>query len=354
MSLFPNQWEQAARIQSDLRLGLPVILTGPGGPMTVAAVESLSDERFQALRAMGPAHIAITERRARVLNTMVYDGDIARIALPGDADHWWVKALADPSRDLDHPAKGPFLSLRDGSADVERSALHLCKLARLLPAAIIVPGSHLAAPHLSFECSHGIEPQVALSHIVASRVPLSSARNTKLHVFGHGADFADHYAVEIGEPSRGSPVLCRLHSACLTGDTFGSLKCDCGAQLQAALHQIANEGSGVLLYLNQEGRGIGLANKLRAYALQDQGFDTVEANHRLGFEDDERNLAIGAQILKEMGFSEARLMTNNPAKVARLEENGIRVMERVPHQYGETDDNAAYLATKANKSGHIL
>ena len=140
----------------------------------------------------------------------------------------------------------------------------------------------------------------------------------------------------------------------MTGDILGSLKCDCGPQLKAALDHIAVEGSGVLLYLNQEGRGIGLANKMRAYALQDQGFDTVEANHRLGFEDDERDLAIGAHILRQMGFSQTRLMTNNPAKVQRMQETGIDVVERVAHHYGHTDENAGYLATKAEKSGHIL
>jgi GTP cyclohydrolase II len=160
--------------------------------------------------------------------------------------------------------------------------------------------------------------------------------------------------VEIGRPDRGAPVLTRLHSACFTGDLLGSLKCDCGPQLRGALAQIGAEGAGVLLYLNQEGRGIGLANKMRAYALQDQGFDTVEANHRLGFEDDERDFRIGADILRRMGFATARLMTNNPAKVAMLEASGIAVAERVPLAVGRGPLNAAYLDAKAAKSGHLL
>jgi GTP cyclohydrolase II len=148
-------------------------------------------------------------------------------------------------------------------------------------------------------------------------------------------------------------VLTRLHSACFTGDLMGSLKCDCGPQLRAALAQMGTEGDGVLLYLNQEGRGIGLANKMRAYSLQDQGFDTVEANHRLGFEDDERDFRLGAQILKELEFSAARLLTNNPRKVQMLQDNGIDVVERVPLHVGENRHNQAYLATKIAKSGHL-
>jgi GTP cyclohydrolase II len=146
----------------------------------------------------------------------------------------------------------------------------------------------------------------------------------------------------------------RLHSACFTGDVLGSLKCDCGPQLHAALARIAEEGAGVLLYLNQEGRGIGLANKMRAYSLQDQGFDTVEANHRLGFEDDERDFRIGADILRRMGFSSVRLMTNNPAKVAMMESCGLKVVERVPLKVGLNPLNEGYLDVKAKKSGHIL
>ena len=150
------------------------------------------------------------------------------------------------------------------------------------------------------------------------------------------------------------PVLTRLHSTCFTGDVLGSLKCDCGPQLNSALKQISEHGSGLLLYLNQEGRGIGLANKMRAYSLQDEGFDTVDANHRLGFEDDERDYRIGAEILKSLGFSKVNLLTNNPHKVSMLEENGITVAERLPLKTGKTDLNEKYLATKAKKSGHIF
>ena len=160
--------------------------------------------------------------------------------------------------------------------------------------------------------------------------------------------------MEYGEIDRNFPVLVRIHSACFTGDVLGSLKCDCGAQFSEAMLQINKNSSGVLIYLNQEGRGIGLANKMRAYALQDEGFDTVEANHRLGFEDDERNFQIGASILKELKISSIRLMTNNPNKIKLLEENGINVSERLALIIEENKFNAHYLGTKAKKSGHLL
>ena len=160
--------------------------------------------------------------------------------------------------------------------------------------------------------------------------------------------------MEYGDIDRNFPVLVRIHSACFTGDVLGSLKCDCGAQLSEAMLQINKNSSGILIYLNQEGRGIGLANKMRAYALQDEGFDTVEANHRLGFEDDERDFQIGASILKELKISSIRLMTNNPNKIKLLEENGVNVAERLALIVEENELNAHYLGTKAKKSGHLL
>ncbi len=193
-----------------------------------------------------------------------------------------------------------------------------------------------------------------MAEVARARVPLALAEDAQLRVFRTADSGEEHYAVEVGRLHRPGPVLARLHSACFTGDVLASLKCDCGAQLAAALVQIGAEGAGILLYLNQEGRGIGLANKLRAYALQDQGFDTVEANHRLGFEDDERDFRVGAEMLKAMGVTSVRLMTNNPAKIDRMQAAGVTVSERVPLKVGHTAENAAYLATKAAKSGHLL
>jgi GTP cyclohydrolase II len=236
------------------------------------------------------------------------------------------------------------------------------KSARLLPAIVV---QDIAEPAV-FAAEHGltvldagmVDAALALSSpmnaVVNARVPITAAEKTRLHVFRPDDGGEEHYAIEIGNPSRDEPVLARLHSACFTGDVMGSLKCDCGPQLNAALAQMGEEGAGVLLYLNQEGRGIGLTNKMRAYSLQDQGFDTVEANHRLGFEDDERDFRIGASLLRKLGFSATRLMTNNPNKIKMMEQNGITVTERVPLKVGENAHNTNYLATKAAKSGHLL
>jgi len=192
-----------------------------------------------------------------------------------------------------------------------------------------------------------------LDRVVGAKLPMAAGRG-RLEIFRPDDGGEEHYAVQVGLPDRAAPVLVRLHSACFTGDVLGSLKCDCGPQLQGALGQMGSEGAGVLLYLNQEGRGIGLANKMRAYDLQDQGFDTVEANHRLGFEDDERDFRLGAGILRKMGIKSVRLMTNNPAKIAMMQAQGIEVVERVPLHVGQTAENADYLAVKAAKSGHLL
>lgn len=358
MTLVPTPLERIARARTDLRLGLPIVLCN--GPLSavVLAADGVSPERLQAVLSLGPAVLAVTARRAQTLNARAYDGDLARIALPDDVDATWIAAMADPAGDLNRPMKGPFSSLREGPADFHRAALLLAKAAWLLPAVVIVEIPEAKLDGLTHLELHGLEQALSApvmhEKVVSGRVPLALAEAGRVHVFRPGNGGEDHVAIEIGQPSRKTPVLARLHSACFTGDVLGSLKCDCGAQLHSALHQMGKAGSGVLLYLNQEGRSIGLANKMRAYSLQDQGFDTVEANHRLGFEDDERDFRTGADILKHLGFSGVRLLTNNPAKVTMLEEQGIEVAERVPLKVGRTSENTGYLDVKATKSGHIL
>ncbi len=359
MTLGPTPVETLARAKGDLRMGVPVVLAEGGQAALVVAVETLGAARLDALRRVGMPELAITQRRAETLKARAYDGDLARLVVPPDADLKWLRAMADPVDDLAMPMKGPFTTLRDGPAALHRSGLALAKAAHLLPAVLVVRldnGLALAAQQgLTFVPDAGahLHHQSPQHEVSAARVPLQVSQAGRVHVFRPADGSEEHYAIEIGRPDRSLPVLTRLHSACFTGDVLGSLKCDCGPQLHAALAQMAASGAGVLLYLNQEGRGIGLANKMRAYALQDQGFDTVEANHRLGFEDDERDFRIGADILRRMGFSAVRLMTNNPRKIAMMADCGLTVTERVPLHAGQTPQNAGYLATKVAKSGHL-
>ena len=341
-----------ARARSDLRIGLPVVVDD----VFAAAVETVTPARATAL-VQRNAVLAITARRAETLRMSVYDGDLARIAMEGDASVDWMRAVADPSLDLAAPLKGPFRTARGGDVAPHRAALRLAKSAQLLPAVLVAPAvesSHDVVRLSVAEIDAHLRDASPMRRVVSGRVPLRAAAAGRVHVFRPEDGGIEHYAVEIGRPAREGAPLVRLHSACFTGDVLASLKCDCGPQLDAALAAMGQAGEGVLLYLNQEGRGIGLANKMRAYSLQDQGFDTVEANHRLGFEDDERDFRFGADILASLGFREIRLMTNNPAKVTMMQNCGIRVAERVPLLVGQNPLNARYLDTKAAKSGHIL
>ena len=359
--------EKVSRARADLRIGAPIALTSASGGALVIAAETIGAGRLAQLRGLGPQalDLAISHRRAETLRARAYDGSLARIELDETATEDWVLATADPSRDLATPLKGPYRTRREGSAELHALALRLTKQARLLPAAVVAVWDDAeAVRRMAAEAGLAVldeimvrraaETPVTLRRVSAARVPTRFAPAGRVHVFRPDDGGEEHYAVEIGKPDRAAPVLVRLHSACFTGDVIASLKCDCGPQLAAAMDQIAATKAGLLLYMNQEGRGIGLANKIRAYALQDQGYDTVEANHRLGFEDDERDFRLGAEMLKELGFRSVRLMTNNPAKVATMEASGIDVAERVPLQVGRTPENAAYLAAKAAKSGHLF
>lgn len=362
MNLGPDIVERLNRARADLRMGVPVVILSGGQGVLAVAAEALSPNRFAAMKALGSLALVITARRAETLKARAYDGDVARLVVPRDRTAAWVAAIADPAGDLLNPMKGPFESVRDGDATLARAAIALVKSARLLPAVLLAPAADavgLAAAEgltlIDWDVAAPELTRTSVFHpVISARLPMAAAKSGRLHVFRPKNGGEEHYVIEIGKPPRDHPVLARLHSACFTGDILGSLKCDCGPQLHAALAQMGDEGGGVLLYLNQEGRGIGLANKMRAYSLQDQGFDTVEANHRLGFEDDERDFRIGAGLLQRLGFNAVRLLTNNPAKIQMMEAMGVSVTERVPLKVGHTRHNQAYLATKAAKSGHLL
>ena len=360
MTIAPSPREEIARALGDLRIGIPILLTSGADEVIALAVETARDKRIAAMQDLAGVVLAITERRAITLKARPYDGDIARIELPRHANGAWIRAIADPSMDLDRPMRGPLRSVRGGSAELSRAAVELARKARLLPSVLVAPAKHvsnrsvldgLTAVQLSeFKKQRSAE----ICYVGRAKLPLECSAASQIHLFRIADGSEEHCAIEIGSPPRNEAVLTRIHSACFTGDVLLSLKCDCGPQLRAAFKRMAEEGGGVLLYLNQEGRGIGLANKIRAYTLQDQGFDTVEANHRLGFEDDERDFRAGADILHWLGFTECRLMTNNPSKANLLAAQGIAVTERIPLVCGRTAFNDAYLRVKAEKSGHIL
>ena len=361
--LGPTDQEILMRARADLRLGIPIVLTNQENDAVVAPLDVLNQTRLDQLKSIDDnSFILITARRAQTLKCPVYEGNFARIEVGQSAKISSLKAIADPSLDLKNPLKGPFDILREKPLKLETEVLWLLKSAQLLPAAIISKinnGENFAAKnnltYLQTEQLMNLAmSSESISDAITAEVPTARAESTQFHIFRPALSGEEHYAMEIGKINRDRPILVRIHSACFTGDVLGSLKCDCGPQLHAATKMINDQGGGLLIYLNQEGRGIGLANKIRAYSLQDQGFDTVEANHRLGFEDDERDFQLGATILKEMRISNIRLITNNPSKINTMNKFNINVTERIPLKVGHNKNNLKYIETKAKKSGHLM
>ena len=260
-------------------------------------------------------------------------------------------ALADPQFDLATPLKGPFRAIPLSAPQPAAAALRLARIAGVLPAFFLRNGD--AEVSIAAHAIDAHEDAARLSIAARARLPVAGAEHAEIVAFRTPEQPGEHVALLIGQP-HGRPPLVRLHSECLTGDMLGSLKCDCGPQLHAAVERIAADGWGVLLYLRQEGRGIGLVNKLRAYALQDQGFDTVDANTRLGFAVDARDYRVAARMLDLLGQRTIRLLTNNPLKLAQLGAAGIVVAERVPHHLPPNPHNARYLDTKRDRTGHQL
>jgi len=336
-----------------LRAGRPLRIDGPC-PTAVLAVETASQQLLDLLDPEQDARLLISGERAAALN-LSNERDAADPGAPvvlGHAD--WLDAgtalaIADPGRDLDRAPMGPLHPVTPDCLQTGRAALDLARSAGLLPALwLLDPG--VAQLAISVE---DIERDASVEILARAKLPLDDMPPTQIVAFRASDDGQEHVALVVGAFG-GKPPLVRLHSECLTGDVFGSLKCDCGPQLKEALYIIGQSGGGVLLYLRQEGRGIGLANKIRAYALQDRGLDTVDANQRLGFADDERDYGHAAAILRALGVDTVRLLTNNPSKVEGLEAAGIKVAERVPHHMPANPHNADYLATKRKKSGHLL
>ena len=355
------------RAIADLRRGgFAVVRCEAGDALLVQAAEAVTPQSLERVATLSGAVplLVLTAQRAAALK--IADGSQGVIALdivegtPAQA----VRDIADPASAISFrlpPHRQPDGSLQGCCL----AAVRLTKLARLLPAALAAPLT--VADPVAWAQSHSLlvvdadeiidydrRAARSLKPVSQARVPLAGAEDARIVAYRPRDGGIEHLAIVIGEPKTDSPVLVRLHSECFTGDLLGSLRCDCGDQLRGAIAAISEAGSGVLIYLAQEGRGIGLVNKLRAYQLQDDGADTIDANEQLGFDADERVYLPAAQILRDMGFTRVRLLTNNPAKVEALAACGIEVAERVPHAFPATAHNEKYLATKATRSGHLF
>ena len=357
------------RAVSELRRGRIVAVRGGGGAAAlVLAAEAVTPQALEELEEMAGTGLvlAITARRASVLALRESPAKVVTLTMVDGLSAETARDLADPLSDL--PVPPPFdLTVADAPAfSCDSAAVGLTKLARLLPAAVTATVVDPEADDLAawtarhklllvdagdvFQYEHTAARR--LRPVSEARVPLADAVETRIIAFRPIDGGLENLAMVIGEPDPGEAVLTRLHSECFTGDLLGSLRCDCGDQLRGAIQEIAANDGGVLLYLAQEGRGIGLVNKLRAYELQDRGFDTMDANEQLGFDADERVYLPAARMLRHLGFNRIHLLTNNPDKVTALAQCGVVVEKRVPHAFPSNKHNETYLRTKAVRGGH--
>ena len=340
-----------ARAIDALRRGWPVAVDG----LNFLAVETAAPDTLAEFDRSGLSDLLISGQRAVTLKLANQREGVPAgpVRIRRDRGQGVAEALtiADPALDLAFPLKGPFQALPLEAPAAGAAALRLARLAGLLPALFV--GGALAEAQVASSDLDSFGSGRDLRIVSRARLPTRFSVKAEIVAFRTDGDSQEPVALLFGDPGD-QPPLVRVHSECLTGDALGSLKCDCGPQLDQSLEAIAASGWGILLYLRQEGRGIGLINKLRAYALQDQGFDTVDANLRLGFADDERDFTLAAAMLKALGRPQVRLLTNNPAKVAALTAAGIDVAERVPLQIAPGDHNRDYLTTKRDRSGHQL
>jgi GTP cyclohydrolase II len=354
----------------ELRQGRAVCVTGSerAASALVAAVECLPSDRLAQLRGIGAdLRLSVTHHRAQAMGLAAPEGSrYLSLRVAADLELDAIQRLSTAAA-MDLGRANGSLDLRAATA-AECAGLELIRFGRLLPAvvslavdadapeirALIDDGTILTVSTADID---GVvaEKAIEITQVTDAAVPLADAENTRFVFFREGGGFLEHVAILIGDQAEWpDPVPVRLHSACLTGDLFGSLRCDCGEQLRGSLHHFQARGGGVLVYLAQEGRGIGLGNKIRAYTLQEEGFDTVAADGMLGFGADERRYDAAVAILRHLGLDRIQLLTNNPDKVRAVEEGGIQVVRRIP-LFGQINrHNLRYVQAKVDRSGHWL
>ncbi|WP_114943160.1 GTP cyclohydrolase II RibA [Microvirga calopogonii] len=337
----------------EFRSARPVVIDGADASVLAVGVEDLDEAMGAEIEAIadGRAHLVLPAARLRRLGL---EREVpGRVALPV-VDRGRVEALAlrVDSR-IDAPVRP--------ADELDGEALELARLSLVLPAVIVVPlakGIEIdpSLVRVSGEAIRGYRRVRAAELKIVSRapVPLEGAPASEFVVFRGGEGLRDQVAIIVGKPDVSKPVAVRLHSACLTGDLFGSLKCDCGDQLRETVRFMASGEGGILLYLDQEGRGNGIANKIRAYKLQSQGYDTYDADEVLGFEADQRRFDFAAVMLKELGVGKVRLMTNNPEKIGALAKAGLEVISDHRVLGRPTAENVSYLAAKRDRAGHYI
>ena len=348
------------RAAAELRRGTPVLLTGTA-PLVLLAAEATGVRGLAEMAAAAqdsPMLLLAPGRAVGVLRRPVEQSAPVALRLPAallspDA----LRGLADPTAEQIMPE--PLETVP--CPVLAPAALALAKLARLLPAVLAAPGDGGAAAALQLLTVPAADvlayPGAAaarLRKVAEAEVPLDGAEDARVIAFRTPDAGVEHLAIVIGRPERAAAPLVRIHSECFTGDLLGSLRCDCGSQLRGAIARMAAEGSGALLYLAQEGRGIGLVNKLRAYSLQDRGLDTLDANRALGWAADERSFLVAATMLEALGIGRIRLLTNNPDKLAALAACGVEIVSREAHSFAANGVNDRYLATKAARFGHLF
>ncbi len=365
------------RAAAELRRGTPVLIRGAEAMLVAVAAETVGARGLAELAAAasGPAVLLLAPVRAaavlqrpvpQAVNEPEEAGVVALRLPPALLDPERLRSLADPTAERLLPAEPE----RAATPALGTAAIALAKLARLLPALVAapvvprVPEGALARLDLitvsaADVLAYPTGAATSLRRVAEARVPLEDAPEARIVAFRAADGGIEHLAILVGQPERalaeGGAPLVRAHSECFTGDLLGSLRCDCGPQLRGAIKRMAEDPQGgVLLYLAQEGRGIGLVNKLRAYTLQDQGLDTLDANRALGYGADERNFWVAATMLRELGIARIRLLTNNPDKVAGLSACDIEVTGREAHRFDPNGVNDAYLDTKARRFGHLL